>query len=116
LPARQDEMQRSGIAEKALDIAESAAQEPFCCIHLKGAAALRAFLFNTKKHVFNYAFVGICSPQWLQNIAPGKFSAWQLWQNVGSGFASAGLPHLEQNLAFGVRFLPQFWHCCRTTC
>jgi len=57
---------------------------------------------------FCYFVVDICSPHWLQNFAPGRFSALQLLQKTGSGFVSAGLPHLEQNLAFGVRFLPQF--------
>ena len=50
LPARQDEMQRAGVAEKALHIAEAAAQQPVRLFHLKGAGALRAVLFYAKGH------------------------------------------------------------------
>jgi len=43
-------MQRASIAEKALHIAETAAQQPVGFIHFKGTAALGAVLFNTQGH------------------------------------------------------------------
>jgi hypothetical protein len=50
------------------------------------------------------------SPHWLQKPDPGRFSLPHFGQYFGSGFSSAGCPHLGQNLALGGRFLPQFWH------
>jgi len=52
LAAWQDEVQRAGIAEKALYVTESAVQQPFGFIHLQGCSTLRALMFDAQGHAF----------------------------------------------------------------